>query len=245
MSARLPLTRRHPVTRLLCNWKSLLICLQLSALGSSVLGPITFEEFADSAGVHFKSNSSPTPLRHQPETMLGGVAVFDYDGDGYLDIYFVNGAELPSLVKSGPQYKNRLFHNNHNLTFIDVTDKAGVGGTGYGMGVAVGDYDNDGWPDLYVTNVNGNQLYHNNGDGTFTDVTKKARVGGGIFDGKKMWSIAAAWVDYNNDGLLDLFVSNYCRWDPDTERPASPTAVTARVSSAIRTTATPSQYALP
>jgi enediyne biosynthesis protein E4 len=218
MSARLPLTRRHPVTRLLCNWKSLLICLQLSALGSSVLGPITFEEFADSAGVHFKSNSSPTPLRHQPETMLGGVAVFDYDGDGYLDIYFVNGAELPSLVKSGPQYKNRLFHNNHNLTFIDVTDKAGVGGTGYGMGVAVGDYDNDGWPDLYVTNVNGNQLYHNNGDGTFTDVTKKARVGGGIFDGKKMWSIAAAWVDYNNDGLLDLFVSNYCRWDPDTEK---------------------------
>jgi hypothetical protein len=81
--------------------------------------------------------------------MLGGVAVFDYDGDGYLDIYFVNGAGMPSLVKQGPQYKNRLYRNNHNLTFTDVTDKAGVGGAGYGMGVAVGDYDNDGWPDLY------------------------------------------------------------------------------------------------
>ena len=150
---------------------------------------------------------------------LAGVALLDYDGDGYLDIYFVNGAGMPSLVKQGPQYKNRLYHNNHDLTFTDVTDKAGVGGAGFGIGVAVGDYDNDGRPDLFVANVNGNQLFHNNGDGTFTDVTKKAGVGGGFYQGKKMWSVAAAWLDYNNDGLLDLFVSNYCRWDPATEPP--------------------------
>jgi enediyne biosynthesis protein E4 len=205
-------------TRWLFNWKVLFICFQLCALGSVALGPITFEEIADRAGVHFKSNSSPTPLRHQPETMPGGVALFDYDGDGYLDIYFVNGAGMPSLIKQGPQYKNRLYRNNHDLTFTDVTDKAGVGGAGYGVGVAVGDYDNDGRPDLFVANVNGNQLFHNNGDGTFTDVTKKAGVEGGFYKGKRMWAIGAAWLDYNNDGLLDLFVSNYCRWDPDTEK---------------------------
>ena len=117
------------------------------------------------------------------------------------------------------QYWNRLFHNNHDGTFTDVTEKAGVAGTGYGMGVAVGDYDNDGWPDLFVANVTGNQLFHNNGDGTFTDVTAKARLGGALLDGKKMWSVGAGWFDYNNDGLLDLFVVNYCKWevnkDPD------------------------------
>jgi hypothetical protein len=193
--------------------------LLFSAMGSAVLGPITFEEIAGRAGVHFKTDSSPTASRRQPETMPGGVALFDYDGDGYLDIYFVNGAEMPSLVKRGPQYRNRLYHNNGNLTFTDVTEKAGLGGAGYGIGVAAGDYDNDGRPDLFVTTVNGNQLFHNNGDGTFTDVTKKAGVEGGLYKGKRMWSIAAAWLDYNNDGLLDLFVSNYCRWDPDTEQP--------------------------
>jgi hypothetical protein len=214
------MTQKRPLhlTRLLFNWKVLLICCALSALGDTVLGPITFEDIAGRAGVHFKSDTSPTPLKHQPETLLAGVAVFDYDGDGYLDIYFVNGAGMPSLVKQGPQYQNRLYRNNGDLTFTDVTGKAGLGGAGYGMGVAVGDYDNDGWPDLFVANVNGNQLFHNNGNGTFTDVTKKAGVGGGFYEGKKMWSVAAAWLDYNNDGLLDLFVSNYCRWDPDTEK---------------------------
>src|ERR1035441_10500443 len=205
---------RPPMTRLLFNWKVLFICFGLSALGSTVLGPITFEEIAGKAGVHFTSNGSPTPLKHQPETLLAGVAVFDYDGDGYLDIYFVNGAHMPSLVKEGPSYKNRLFRNNHNLTFTDVTDKAGVGGAGYGMGVAVGDYDNDGWPDLFVANVNGNQLFHNNGDGTFTDVTARAGLSGAMHNGRKMWSIAAGWFDYNRDGLLDLFVVNYVDWDP-------------------------------
>jgi hypothetical protein len=149
--------------------------------------------------------------------MPAGVALFDYDGDGFLDIYLVNGAEMPSLEKTGPKYFNRLFHNNRDGTFTDVTEKAGVAGKGYGMGVAVGDYDNDGRPDLYLANVNGNQLFHNNGDGTFTDVTEKAGVPGGLFGGKKMWSIAAGWIDYNNDGLLDLFVSNYCQWDPQHE----------------------------
>ena len=125
----------------------------------------------------------------------------------------MNGAAIPSLQKEGPKYWNRLFHNNHDGTFTDVTEKAGVAGEGYGMGVAIGDYDNDGWPDIYVVNTGKNQLFHNNHDGTFTDVTDKAGVGGGVLDGKKMWSVSAAWVDYNNDGLLDLFVSNYCKWE--------------------------------
>jgi enediyne biosynthesis protein E4 len=179
--------------------------------------PITFEDIASRAGVRFTTENSPTPEKHQPETMPGGVALFDYDNDGLLDIYLVNGAEMPSLEKTGPKYYNRLFHNNGNGTFRDVTERAGVAGAGYGMGVAVGDYDNDGWPDLFVANVNGNQLFHNNGDGTFMDVTAKAGLSGAVYNGWKMWSISAGWFDFNNDGLLDLFVSNYCDWDPKHE----------------------------
>jgi hypothetical protein len=176
--------------------------------------PIRFVDIAARAGVHFTTENSPTPEKHQPETMPAGVALFDYDGDGLLDIYLVNGAEMPSLVKTGPKYSNRLFHNNGDGTFTDVTEHAGVAGAGYGMGVAVGDYDNDGWPDLFLANVNGNQLFHNNGNGTFTDVTVKAGLSGPTHNGRKMWSIAAGWFDYNRDGLLDLFVANYCEWDP-------------------------------
>jgi hypothetical protein len=182
-------------------------------LAAPAAGIIAFEEIAARSGLVFTTNSCPTPNKNQPETMVAGVALLDYDNDGYLDVYLVNGAAIPSLKKEGPQYWNRLFHNNRDGTFTDVTEKAGVAGEGYGMGVAVGDFDNDGWPDLYVVNVTKNQLFRNNHDGTFSDVTDHARVGGGVLDGKKMWSVSAAWLDYNNDGLLDLFVSNYCKWE--------------------------------
>src|SRR5579871_3201937 len=188
-------------------------------LGAGVLvaapadGPIAFEEIAQRSGLTFTSDSSPTANKNQPETMVAGVALLDYDNDGYLDIYVVNGAAIPSLKKDSRIYWNRLFHNNHDGTFTDVTEKAGVAGTGYGMGVAVGDYDNDGWPDLFIANVTDNQLLHNNHDGTFTDVTAKAGLQGATLDGKKMWSIGAGWFDYNNDGLLDLFVVNYTKWE--------------------------------
>jgi hypothetical protein len=179
------------------------------------LGPsqIRFEEIAAKSGLHFTTLNSATPNKNQIETMVAGVALFDYDGDGFLDVYLVNGAQIPSLQKTSPDYWNRLFRNNRDGTFTDVTEKAGVAGAGYGMGVAVGDYDNDGRPDLFVANVTGNQLFHNNGDGTFTDVTTKAGVAGAHHNGRKMWSVGAGWFDYNNDGLLDLFVVNYCQWE--------------------------------
>ncbi len=194
---------------------SLPLILPVSAIlfAATEAGPILFEEIADRSGLRFASDSSPTPNKNQPETMVAGIALFDYDNDGYLDIYFVNGAAIPSLEKESPKYWNRLFHNNHDGTFTDVTEKAGVAGKGYGMGAAAADYDNDGWADLYLANVTGNQLFHNNHDGTFTDVTAKAGVGGGMLDGRKMWTVGAGWFDYNNDGLLDLFLSNYCKWE--------------------------------
>jgi len=183
--------------------------------GPETLAPskIRFEEIAARSGLNFVTRNCATPNKNQIETMVAGVALLDYDGDGYLDIYLVNGAEIPSLEKVSPAYWNRLFHNNRDGTFTDVTEKAGVAGSGYGMGVAVGDYDNDGRPDLFLANVTGNQLLHNNGDGTFTDITAKAGVAGAVHFGKKMWSVGAGWFDYNNDGLLDLFVVNYCKWE--------------------------------
>jgi len=124
---------------------------------------------------------------------------------------------IPGLDKSNRRFFNRLYHNNHDGTFTDVTERAGVGGEGYSMGAAAGDYDNDGWADLYVTGVNRNILYHNNQDGTFADVTQKAGVTG-VFGNKKLWSVSAAWIDYDNDGLLDLFVANYLDWSPENSR---------------------------
>ena len=174
---------------------------------------IRFEEIASKAGVTFTTQNSPTPNKNQVETMVAGVALLDYDGDGYLDIYMVNGAAIPSLKKENPAFWNRLYRNNHDGTFTDVTERAGVAGAGYGMGVAVGDYDNDGRPDLFVANVTDNQLFHNDGNGTFSEVTDKAGVRGAQLDGKKMWSVGAGWFDYNNDGFLDLFVVNYCKWE--------------------------------
>jgi len=179
---------------------------------------ILFEDIQRHSGVDFILDNSATPEKHQPETMISGVAVFDYNNDGWQDIFFVNGSKLPELNKSDPKYWNRLYRNNGNGTFTDVTLAAGVKGLGYGMGVAAGDYDNDGCVDLYVAGVDHNQLLHNNCDGTFTDVTAKAHVEGMIPRLGKGFGISAGWFDYDNDGFLDLFVCNYIRWIPEQER---------------------------
>jgi hypothetical protein len=171
--------------------------------------PILFENTIDASKIDFVLRNSVSPRRYSIETMTGGVALFDYNNDGLLDIFFTNGAQIPSLKKSTPGFHNRLFRNNGDGTFSDVTEKAGLAGVGYSMGVAAGDYDNDGFVDLYVTGFNCNQLFHNNGDGTFSDVTAKAGVSGTSPGRGKPWSVTAGWIDYNNDGLLDLFVVNY------------------------------------
>lgn len=163
--------------------------------------------------IEFSLDSSESPQRHAPETMAGGVAVFDYDRDGRPDIFFTNGADINTLKKDSPKYWNRLFHNNGDGTFTDVTEKAGLKGTGFDVGVAIGDYDNDGYDDIFVAGVYRNTLYHNNGDGTFTDVTEKAGLAHPDKQYGPLWSVAAAWVDINNDGRLDLFVVNYLSWD--------------------------------
>jgi len=149
--------------------------------------------------------------------MAGGVAVFDYNNDGNLDIFFTNGADIVTLQKNSPKYSNRLFRNNGDGTFTDVTAQAGLAGTGYDVGVAIGDYDNDGYEDIFVAGVHRNTLYHNNGNGTFTDVTAKAGLAQPDKEYGPLWSVGAAWVDVNNDGLLDLFVVNYMIWDVNKE----------------------------
>jgi enediyne biosynthesis protein E4 len=180
-----------------------------SAASQSSASPIVFENTIDASKIDFVLKNSISPRRYSIETMTGGVAIFDYNNDGLLDIFFTNGAEIPSLQKSNPGFYNRLYRNNGDGTFTDVTEKAGIAGAGYSMGVAAGDFDNDGFVDLYVCGFNRNQLFHNNGDGTFTDVTEKAGVGGMMPGKGKPWSVAAGWIDYNNDGWLDLFVVNY------------------------------------
>jgi len=180
---------------------------------------IEFENVIEQSKIKFKFKNSVSPRHFTFETMAGGVAVFDYNNDGLLDIFFTNGAAIPSLEKSDPGYSNRLFRNNGDGTFTDVTEKAGLQGIGYSMGVAAGDYDNDGFVDLYIAGFNRNQLFHNNGDGTFTDVTEKAGVGGFVPKLGKAWSVAAGWFDYNNDGRLDLFVVNYLNYSIKTAAP--------------------------
>jgi hypothetical protein len=172
-----------------------------------------FEETTGKAGIDFVLKNSISPVRYYYETMIGGAAVFDFDNDGFLDVFFPNGASIPSLEKSDPSYENRLYRNNGDGTFADVTARAGVKGVGYGMGVATGDYDNDGRVDLYVCGVNRNQLFHNNGDGTFTDVTARAGVAGVHPKLGKLWAITAGWLDYDNDGRLDLFVNSYLTYE--------------------------------
>jgi len=178
--------------------------------------PITFEDIAGRAGVDFVLRNSATPARRQIEPMVSGVAIFDYNNDGKPDIYFVNGARQPQLDKPDPSYYNRLYRNNGDGSFTDVTLAAGVRGDGFATGVSVADFDNDGWEDLFIAGVNRNILYRNRGDGTFEDVTEKAGLAppAGI---RKPWSVSAGWFDYDNDGRLDLFVVNYCVWDPEKE----------------------------
>jgi hypothetical protein len=168
-------------------------------------------------GIDFTLQNSPTAQKYLIETMPGGVALLDYNNDGLLDIFLVNGGHIPSPMQTpekfdrhDPKYWNRLYRQNKDGSFTDVTQQAGLANAGdgnYGMGVAVGDYDNDGYPDLYVTSYGKNILYHNNGDGTFTDVTARAGVTGGG------WSVSAGFFDYDNDGKLDLFVTRYMLWD--------------------------------
>ncbi|MDQ2777483.1 MAG: CRTAC1 family protein [Acidobacteriota bacterium] len=185
-----------------------------SAAGPEESSPISLDDVTSQSGIRFRTQASRTSRKYLVEAMVGGVAMLDFDGDGLMDLYFVNGAALQDPMppggrpdKSDPKYWNRLYRNNGDGTFTDVTVKAGVQGAGYGMGAAVGDYDNDGRPDLYVTNYGRNILYHNNGDGTFSDVTDAAGVAG------EGWSTGAMFIDYDRDGKLDLAVSRYLTWD--------------------------------
>jgi hypothetical protein len=176
--------------------------------GTVKTGPIVFEDIAAKAGLTSWHHTMGTAeKRYIIDTLGSGVALLDYDNDGWLDIYLVNGSSQAAMEGKAPAPHAALFHNNHDGTFTDVTAKAGVGNDRWGFGVAVGDYDNDGWPDLYVTNFGANRLYHNNHDGTFTDVAVKAGVALGN------WSTGATWGDYDGDGRLDLFVPGYVHYD--------------------------------
>ena len=176
--------------------------------------PVTFSNITAQTKINFKHQGSPTSVKYLLETMGGGVAIFDYDNDGRMDLFFTNGALLkdpmPKVAmpdKNDPSFWNRLYHQKADGTFEDVTDRAGLKGDAFSMGVAAGDYDNDGYVDLYVTGYGANHLYHNNGDGTFTDVTRKLGVG------CSGWSTSAGWIDYDRDGRLDLFVARYLDWN--------------------------------
>ena len=186
------------------------VALLLTAAQSAPQSPILFAF----RPIDFRLDSCETTDRHAPETMAGGLAIFDYNNDGKLDVFFTNGANINTLVKDSPKYSNRLFENDGAGNFRDVTEKAGLAGYGYDTGVAVADYDNDGYEDIFVGGVYRNTLYRNNGNGTFTDVTEKAglpRKADPKFG--PLWSVGAAWVDVNNDGLLDLLIVNYLQWD--------------------------------
>lgn len=184
---------------------------------SSSDGAGKFVDITSKVGIKFQHMSPHTSKKYLIETMGSGAALLDYDNDGLLDIFLVNAARIDDPTakgsiprKTGPEYWNRLYHQRKDGTFEDVTAKAGLQGEGYGMGVAVGDYDNDGYEDIYVTNaVGGNRLYHNNGNGTFTDVTTSSGAAG------EGWSTSAAWIDLDGDGLLDLVVLRYMKWDFD------------------------------
>src|ERR1043165_9964296 len=176
--------------------------------------PVSFTDITAQTGITFRHAASPTSQKYLPETMGGGVALFDYDNDGRLDLFFTNGARLQDPMPKGarpdktdPRFWNRLYHQKPDGTFEDVTERAGLRGEGYSMGVAAGDLDGDGFVDLYVTGLGGATLYRNRGDGRFEDVTQKTKTSA------PGWSTSAGWFDYDRDGRLDLFVARYMDWD--------------------------------
>jgi hypothetical protein len=179
--------------------------LTLVVIAGAAQTQTRFREVSANAGVDFTLEHHPTPEKHMIETMAGGVAAFDFNGDGRTDLYFTNGAALPALEKTAPKYNNRLYRNDGGMRFTDVTAQAGVAGRGYSMGAAAADYDNDGNVDLFVAGVYRNILYRNRG-GVFADVTAAAGVA------SDKWAVAAGWFDYDNDGWLDLIIVNYAKW---------------------------------
>ena len=195
---------------------------------NEILPAPRFVDIAAAGGVKFRLQHSPTAQKHQIETMPGGVAVLDYDRDGLMDIYFTNGARSPSLRRTGPDHWNRLYRNLGEGRFADVTEHAGVQGDGYMMGAAAADFDNDGFPDVFVAGVGRNILYRNLGNGTFRDVTTGARLSSPHPKYGPMWSIHGAWLDFDRDGWLDLFIVNYCVWDPAREPYCGEKALGAR-----------------
>jgi hypothetical protein len=215
-----PRTAKFGGTGTLACALSLALGLSFTSTAQSQQSPqsspskIHFEDITRQAGLHFTHNNAASGKKYLPETMGSGVAFLDYDNDGWQDILLVNGEDWPS---TGPNSKKHpstlaLYHNNHDGTFTDVTQKAGLAVEMMGMGVAIGDYDNDGFDDIFITALGQSRLFHNNGNGTFTDVTQKAGLAG-----PHEFSTAAAWVDYDRDGHLDLVVGNYVQWSPETD----------------------------
>jgi hypothetical protein len=189
---------------------TVVLALLVFLLPAAVAQSVQFRDITVQAGIHFVHNNAAFGKKWLPETLGAGCAFIDYDNDGYPDIVLVNGEEWPGRAKAPSTLK--LYHNNHDGTFTDVTRKAGLAVSMFGMGVAVGDYDNDGHDDLFITALGQSRLFHNNGNGTFTDVTKAAGMWG-----PNELSTSAAWVDYDRDGKLDLVVANYVRWSPQTD----------------------------
>jgi len=173
--------------------------------------PVRFADITSEAKIAFKHENGATPQKYMPETMSGGSIIFDYNNDGWPDIFFVNGGSFADKQKAAGA-RHRLYRNNQDGTFTDVTSSSGIGVFGYGMGACSADYDNDGWPDLYITSVGSNKLYHNNGNGTFADVTEKAGVG------SHFWSASCAFGDIDNDGVVDLYVTNYVDFSLDNNK---------------------------